>query len=119
MAQRPKRGGGKSPRDSDSTLPGSLRARDGGGTTKISADSVDSGDEDTDLVETKSQETLLALQLAIDGLSQSQLLSVKDMVQKAAQPTRAEVSSTAHNCRPALAVFAHRGRFSHVRRTLA
>ena len=93
MAQRPKRGGGKSPRDSDSTPPGSLRARDGGGTTKISADSVDSGDEDTDLVETKGQETLLALQNVLDGLSQSQLLSVKELVNKAAQPTRAQKSA--------------------------
>ena len=41
-------------------------------------------------MKTKSHETLLALQSAIDGLSQSQLLSVKDMVQKAAQPTRAQ-----------------------------
>ena len=84
MSQRPKARGGKSPRDSTRTPPGSLEAGDGSGTHDISQDSVDSGQDDTDLLEIKSQETLLALQLAIDGLSQSQLLSVKDMVQKAA-----------------------------------
>ena len=53
---------------------------------------MDSGDEDTDPVETTGQEALLALQSAIDGLSQSQLLSVKDLLVKAAQPTRAQKS---------------------------
>ena len=91
MSQRPKTRGGKSPRDSTRTPPGSLEAGDGGGTHDISQDSANSGEDDVDLVETKGQETLLALQLAIDGLSQSQLLSVKDMVQKAAQPRRAYV----------------------------
>ena len=93
MSQRPIRGGGKTPRDGDATPPGSRKARDGGGTRKISGDSVDSGQDDTDLVETKGQETLLALQNVPDGLSQSQLLSVKELVNKAAQPTRAQKSS--------------------------
>jgi len=92
MSQRPVRGGGKTPRDSDATPPGSRKARDGGGTRKISGDSVDSGEDDTDLVETKSHEAILALQDAIDGLSQSQLLSIKDLVNRAAQPTRAQKS---------------------------
>ena len=43
-------------------------------------------------MKTKSSETLRALQAALDGLSQSQLLSVKDLVLKAAQPTRAQKS---------------------------
>ena len=93
MSQRPNRGRGKTPRDSDATPPGSRKARDGGGSSIISRDPVDSGDEDTDLVETKSQETLLALQNVLDCLSQSQLLSVKDLVNKAAQPTRAQKSA--------------------------
>ena len=71
MSQRPNRGGGKTPRDSDPTPPGSRKARDGGGASIISRDAVDSGDEDTDPVETTGQEALLALQSAIDGLSQS------------------------------------------------
>ena len=57
MSQRPKRGGGKTPRDGDATPPGSLRARDGGGTHDISQDFVDSGQDDTDLVETRGHET--------------------------------------------------------------
>ena len=92
MSQRPKRGGEKSPRDSHPTPLGSLRARDGGGTSIISEDFADSGQDDADLVETEGQEALLALQSAIDGLSQSQLLSIKDLVNKAAQPTRAQKS---------------------------
>ena len=93
MSQRPKRGGEKSPRDSHPTPPGSLRAGDGGGTSIISHDLADSGQDDADLVETEGQATLLALQNALDGLSQSQLLSVKDLVNKAAQPTRAQKSA--------------------------
>ena len=82
MSQRPKTRGEKSPRDSHPTPPGSLRARDGGGTSIISEDFADSGQDDADLVETEGQEALLALQSAIDGLSQSQLLSIKDLVIK-------------------------------------
>ena len=92
MSQRPKRGGEKSPRDSHPTPLGSLRAGDGGGTAIISEDFANSGQDDADLVETEGQEALLALQSAIDGLSQSQLLSIKDLLNKAAQPTRAQKS---------------------------
>ena len=53
---------------------------------------MDSGDEDTDPVETTGQEALLALQSATDGLSQSQLLTVRDLLVKTAQPTRAQKS---------------------------
>ena len=92
MSQRPKTRGAKSPHDVVATPPGSLEARDGGGMRDFDLASVDSGQDATDQVETKRHETLLALESAIDGLSQSQLLSVKDVVQKAAQPTRAQKS---------------------------
>ena len=92
MSQRPKRGRGSAAHVRSNSPSGSPRARDDGETRDPDLDSVGSGEDATDLVKTKSHETLLALQSAIDGLSQSQLLSVKDMVQKAAQPTRAQKS---------------------------
>ena len=58
---------------------GLRRARDDGETRDPDLDSVDSGEDTTDLVKTKSHETLLTLQSAMDGLSQPQLLSVKDI----------------------------------------
>ena len=92
MSQRPKPGRGSAAHVRSNSLSGSPRARDDGESRDPDLDSVGSGEDATDLVKTKSNETLLALQSAIDGLSQSQSLSVKDMVQKAAQPTRAQKS---------------------------
>ena len=79
MSQRPKRGSGSAAHVRPNSPSGSRRARDDGEIRDPDLDSVDSGEDATDLVKTKSHETLLALQVAIDGLSQSQLLSVKDI----------------------------------------
>ena len=92
MSQRPKRGSGSAAHVCSVSPPGSHRARDDGENRDTSRDSRVSDEDTTDLVKTKSQATLPALQNAIDGLSPSQLLTVKDMVQKAAQPTRAQKS---------------------------
>ena len=92
MSRRPLTRGAQSPRDSSHPSSGSLLAGDDGDTRDIDHDSDASSGDDPNIVKTKSHGTLLALQSAIDGLSQSQLLSVKDMVQKTAQPTRAQKS---------------------------
>jgi len=93
MSRRPLTRGSQSPRDSSHPSSGSLLAGDDGDTRDIDHDSDASSGDDPNIVKTKSHGTLLALQSAIDGLSQSQLLSIKDMVQKAAQPTRAQKSA--------------------------
>ena len=92
MSGRPKTRGGKTPRGRSHSPSGSRRARDDEEKRDSDHDSDKSDDDVTDPVKTKGQETILALQSAIDGLSQSQLLSVKDMVQNAAQPTRSQKS---------------------------
>ena len=101
MSDRPKTRGGKTPRGRSLSLSGPRRARDDEEKRDSDHNSDKSDDDVTDLVKTKGQEMILALQSAIDGLSQSQLLPVKDMVQKAAQPTRArfDFASTSLNCR--------------------
>ena len=92
MSTRPVTRGAQSPREGSFASSGSLVAGDDGATRDIDHDSDSSQDDDPNSVKTKSSETLRALQAALDGLSQSQLLSVKDMVQKTAQPTRAQKS---------------------------
>ena len=92
MSDPSKTRGGKTPRGRSLSLSGSRRARDDEDNRDSDHDSDKSADDVTNPVKTKGHEMTLALQSAIDGLSQSQLLSVKDMVQKAAQPTRAQKS---------------------------
>ena len=82
-----------SPREGSHTSSGSLlEAGDDEAPRDDNHESASSEEDGPISVKTKGQASLLALQSALDGLSQSQLLSVKDMVQKAAQPTRAQKS---------------------------
>ena len=92
MSHRQTRGGGKTPRDSGPTPPGSLRARDGGDSLVSSQDSPRSDDDEANRAKTGGADAILALRSALDGLSQSQLLSLADLARQAAQPTRAEKS---------------------------
>ena len=92
MSQRPKRGGGLTPCVCSLSPSGSQRAKDGGETLVSLLESAESDEDTSNSVRTKSHETLLALQSTIDGLSQSRLLLVKGMVQKAAQLTCAQKS---------------------------
>ena len=92
MSRRPVTRGGQSPRDSVSIPPGSLRARDGGDSFISSPDSPRSDDDEANRAKTGGADAVLALRSALDGLSQSQLLSLADLARRAAQPTRAEKS---------------------------
>ena len=92
MSRRPVTRGGQSPRDSVSIPPGSLRARDGGDSFISSPDSPRSVDDEANRAKTGGADAVLALRSALDGLSQSQLLSLADLARRAAQPTRAEKS---------------------------
>ena len=92
MSRRPVARGGQSPRDSVSIPPGSLRARDGGDSLISSPDSPRSDDDEANRAKTGGADAVLALRSALDGLSQSQLLSLADLARRAAQPTRAEKS---------------------------
>ena len=92
MSHRRTRGGGKTPRDSGPTPPGSLQARDGGDSLVSSQDSPRSDDDEANRAKTGGADAILALRSALDGLSQSQLLSLADLARQAAQPTRAEKS---------------------------
>ena len=92
MSQRPKRGSGSAARVCSLSPSGSHRARDSGKTLISSRDSDKSDDDKSDGGKTKGSDAIQALRSALDGLSQSELLSLVELARPLAQPTRADKS---------------------------
>ena len=90
MPQRPKRGRGSVAHARSPSPSGSPRAGDGGEKLISSRDSDKSDDDKSDGGKTKGSDAIQALRSALDGLSQSELLSLVELARLLAQPTRAD-----------------------------